>query len=87
MTAIKVIKFLSGREDKAEERKELKGGTEERQKAGGVRCCCTTQQIRERVLSELCEQVGGEGEARGKHKTGTSGDIGGCSVQTGSRIP
>lgn len=50
MTAIKVIKFLSGREDKAEERKELKGGTEERQKAGGVRCCCTTQQItQERV--------------------------------------
>lgn len=41
----KVIKSLTRREDKAEERKKLKGGTEERQKAEEVRCCFGIWQI------------------------------------------
>lgn len=67
MTVVKVIKSLTRREDKAEERKKLKGGTEERQKAEEVRCCYSAWQIAQE--RGLCLSCVSRWEGKGKRST------------------
>lgn len=73
MTVVKVIKSLTRREDKAEERKKLKGGTEERQKAEEVRYCYSTWQITQE--RGLCLSCVSRWEGKGKQEQSTSQEI------------
>lgn len=68
-----MIKSLNEKRRQGRREKEIKGRDRretKRHEAEEVRCCSTTWQItQERGLSLNCEQMGGEGEAREKHKT------------------